>query len=980
MKRWLSLLFVAILSVEGLSILYAQAGIPLLKCDKVNYNCNNLFCPDGSTIIVWEDSRFDDLDIMCQRFDAQGCPMWAEPLAICQAPGLQYNPSIVATSDGNFMVAWQEYHESYSWVQMQKINLMGQIIWGNGAITLAGTNVRYKQLKVLPNECGGAYLYYITTSDQGQQAKMQKVDAQGNSLLPTDGLQLFSSTEGLELQAVLSDYEGGAIVNLWDDYYPGSNPGLTHTFRVGSEGNIMGNIPTNQTAFGYSHYSVYPGIQGEYLLANTFGGAAPYIRIMKVSNTGVILHSAVNYNISPLHERNETTIRAFSNGTIVLSWLEASSENEGLYRFQEFCNNLSPIGSTVSFLTSFPYGKAEVAEAERGSMVVAYSTVNPDTGHNQLVLNKIGNQGQVLWGANGITVGPIFLTSTSSYSMNADNVHSPITLIWVWSEEYGHMTLRMQKVDDNGALIMNDEESTIVSWKAVPHTNLFLQKVGQNFIHISDGMGAYSVFSPQLSPILIDQSFSSSGNLFLYPGACAVNSQNRLGVVLQGDEERAYDCFLQEINADGSLAYPEPIRISSLEYITSMSKPYLWSIGSAFYLIWDEYSGGINRIMGQKILDGVCQWGTEGRSLIPETTQEGVRLLAAQDGYILFNDDHYHLTRITEDGLFAPGWDDTGISLFPASEHLLYEAILDFVGENVLVILKADWMAGGSHGYMQLITPQGNALWGPEGVVLPSTPQATSLICGVSIDSAINIAYLKNYIPEYDTGELAFIRYDFAGNLIPGSEQILDSELARFTYQADIMTFPDGWKKVIWWDNPQGSRYSDLFFADINPQGVCTNSAVLCAAPNLQISPLIMSGESTNLITWADSRAEIQLGEVPNFSIYAAFLASGGSELEDEHMAPATLISDVRNHPNPFQKETTISFKLSDSEKVSIEIYNLKGQKVRTLMAGYPAKAGEVSMAWDGKSDDGSPVTSGVYFWQVTAGRHHHASKLLLIK
>ncbi|MCK4696010.1 MAG: T9SS type A sorting domain-containing protein, partial [Candidatus Cloacimonetes bacterium] len=76
-----------------------------------------------------------------------------------------------------------------------------------------------------------------------------------------------------------------------------------------------------------------------------------------------------------------------------------------------------------------------------------------------------------------------------------------------------------------------------------------------------------------------------------------------------------------------------------------------------------------------------------------------------------------------------------------------------------------------------------------------------------------------------------------------------------------------------------------------------------------------------------------------------------------------------QNYPNPFNPETTISFNVSrkDAKDAKIEIYNLKGQKVKTLM-NERLEAGKHTAIWNGRDDNNKPVSSGIYFYKLKAG------------
>ncbi len=86
-----------------------------------------------------------------------------------------------------------------------------------------------------------------------------------------------------------------------------------------------------------------------------------------------------------------------------------------------------------------------------------------------------------------------------------------------------------------------------------------------------------------------------------------------------------------------------------------------------------------------------------------------------------------------------------------------------------------------------------------------------------------------------------------------------------------------------------------------------------------------------------------------------------------------------QNYPNPFNPTTTIEFSLEHGAAVSLEIVNLLGQRVTTLM-DQSLPAGSYSIRWDATGADGSPVTSGVYFYLLKAGDQKEVKKMVLIK
>ena len=88
-----------------------------------------------------------------------------------------------------------------------------------------------------------------------------------------------------------------------------------------------------------------------------------------------------------------------------------------------------------------------------------------------------------------------------------------------------------------------------------------------------------------------------------------------------------------------------------------------------------------------------------------------------------------------------------------------------------------------------------------------------------------------------------------------------------------------------------------------------------------------------------------------------------------------------QNFPNPFNPDTTIKYDLAESADVTLQIYNVLGQVVRTLVASEAQSAGRYQIRWNGMDERGVPVSSGIYFYQIAAdGKFSDVRKLMLLK
>ncbi len=110
-----------------------------------------------------------------------------------------------------------------------------------------------------------------------------------------------------------------------------------------------------------------------------------------------------------------------------------------------------------------------------------------------------------------------------------------------------------------------------------------------------------------------------------------------------------------------------------------------------------------------------------------------------------------------------------------------------------------------------------------------------------------------------------------------------------------------------------------------------------------------------------------------------------GLHIEDlatfvEHSEPVPeKFALFQNYPNPFNPATTIRYDLNQDVFVTLKIYNLRGQEIRTLVEA-DLQPGTQSVIWDGRDRHGHPVASGIYLYRIQAGDFHQVKKMSLLR
>ncbi|HET6347723.1 MAG TPA: FlgD immunoglobulin-like domain containing protein [Candidatus Krumholzibacteria bacterium] len=88
-----------------------------------------------------------------------------------------------------------------------------------------------------------------------------------------------------------------------------------------------------------------------------------------------------------------------------------------------------------------------------------------------------------------------------------------------------------------------------------------------------------------------------------------------------------------------------------------------------------------------------------------------------------------------------------------------------------------------------------------------------------------------------------------------------------------------------------------------------------------------------------------------------------------------------QNYPNPFNPDTAIRFFIKSAGTVSLVVYDSRGQRVRTLVNGFQSPRSDgIEVKWDGRDDQGTSVSSGIYFCKLVAGSDTQVRKMMLLK
>ncbi len=131
-----------------------------------------------------------------------------------------------------------------------------------------------------------------------------------------------------------------------------------------------------------------------------------------------------------------------------------------------------------------------------------------------------------------------------------------------------------------------------------------------------------------------------------------------------------------------------------------------------------------------------------------------------------------------------------------------------------------------------------------------------------------------------------------------------------------------------------------------------------------------------NKLDFSDLINNVNVAEA-YYNQYIRGLTDITGEQDDNELPKRFYLSN--NYPNPFNVSTTIKYSVPQKNHISLSIYNLLGQHVRTLMDEIKPP-GVYSIKWNGKDENGIAVATGFYFYQLKAGNYIETKGMLLLK
>lgn len=428
-------------------------------------------------------------------------------------------------------------------------------------------------------------------------------------------------------------------------------------------------------------------------------------------------------------------------------------------------------------------------------------------------------------------------------------------------------------------------------------------------------------------------------------------------------------------------------------------------------IAWEDAGGSDSDIYAQRVDgSGSLQWSAGGVALCSEPGNQGQTVIAGDGsgGAIAAwqdrrgSDIDIYVQRIDHDGNTI--WADGGALACSASSDQIRPGIVPD-NEGGAIIAWCDYRGDDADIFMQRINAAGDGSWQPDGVALCSLP-GNQLLPKISSDH--NGGAIVTWQDQRDPDWNIYVQRVTKGGIIRWDEEGLLICNAPYEQLAPAIA-PDGTGGAFmpWEDNRSGGI--DIYAQRIDASGHIVKDVLTRYSAHLEGRNIVvkwrMSSERINqhfFVLRAPSiygpyrplLVEIvRKGKSCSFVdetckdghgyTYRVDLLSGNYRklLFDTPVVVIPTKERIKssNSPNPFNPSTTISYTLPEQAGVKLEIYDVAGRRIANLVDAVQGP-GDHRIGWDGKDGNGVPVTSGIYFYRITAGETRISKKMILVR
>jgi len=527
----------------------------------------------------------------------------------------------------------------------------------------------------------------------------------------------------------------------------------------------------------------------------------------------------------------------------------------------------------------------------------------------------------------------------------------------------------------NPRIVTDGEGGAIVVWETfIVQRDLRAQRIDKNgfFLWGEDGI-----------PICLDpygQGIGSSGEDNML-------ADGKGGAFLAWLDYRHYppttpmpEIYVQHIDMNGHVSWQE----DGLPAFVGL-RPYrccpivVAGDNDGVYVVCSGTDGAISETIRVQKIDkfGSRVWGDSGLVIVDSYNLNAPIAVSDSCGglYVIWADlsdesgqfeDYLYAQRISSDGKLL--WPSPGILVHRSKwGHYPYQGAVD--GKNGCYLVYRYNSEPVKQLIANRITPNGELLWGPEGISISyGTPEIGFFNTGPIADNngGFIVGWCEYVTP--DTLNYFVQRLDSLGNSLwtetktSGGEHLTPDGLGGILF-------------VVSEDSLAWNASVHIKRVDSSGEMLWGNSGTLISSKRrIEMLEMIPDGNGGAIVVF-----------VNDFTIFVQKIEANGQLggiTGVKHFPPQTRSPThffCQNHPNPFNPETRISFALPKEMRITLRLYNLFGEEVARLYDG-SMSVGAHSLIWNGRSQFGQAVSSGLYIYRLESEQALLTGKMILMR
>jgi hypothetical protein len=332
------------------------------------------------------------------------------------------------------------------------------------------------------------------------------------------------------------------------------------------------------------------------------------------------------------------------------------------------------------------------------------------------------------------------------------------------------------------------------------------------------------------------------------------------------------------------------------------------------------------------------------------TNANGAYNMQVRVGTVTVTASHPNYSSVTQSGVLVVNGQTTTVDFhLVASETLLEEG---FETYDNFALLFAPWTC---------VDVDLSGTYNISGVTFPNSASPMAYIIFVPSATTPNLTAIAPH------GGIKMAAC-FAATIPPNNDWLITPALINPT-------------QISFWARSHVSTYGlERFNVGVSTTGTDPEDFTIISGASYIQAPLDWTQYTYSLAGYTGNvYVGIQCVSDDAFTLFVDDVTSSGKVANDDPNAPISITELHNNYPNPFNPETTISYSVKAADKVSLQIYNVKGQLVKTLV-NEVKNIGKYSIVWNSIGDSGQKVTSGVYFCRMTSGSYSSSRKMILMK